>query len=241
MTNPMDDFTVLQDLAQRPSRDRPTPESLVAALLAQEKVAKQTHPSIAFADLLGDWQLRLITGTKRSRQQAGIILGAGRWLPHWLKITLSYRALEPSDSAHSADSTDSADLEEPTPQPVTRGEVANQVAFGALRLTLTGPTAFFLRQRILAFDFTELNLSWGDRTLYQGPIRQGPIRQGPTRPNTTDKTPTRRQRFEATCTQPQFLKTQAFFSYFWVTPEAIAARGRGGGLALWTRQTAKPH
>jgi len=29
---------------------------------------------------------------------------------------------------------------------------------------------------------------------------------------------------------------QAFFTYFIVENEIIAARGRGGGLALWSRQ-----
>jgi hypothetical protein len=33
----------------------------------------------------------------------------------------------------------------------------------------------------------------------------------------------------------QGVKEQAFFTYFLVQNNAIAARGRGGGLALWTR------
>ncbi|MEL6333127.1 MAG: hypothetical protein AAFQ76_11110, partial [Cyanobacteria bacterium J06626_26] len=34
----------------------------------------------------------------------------------------------------------------------------------------------------------------------------------------------------------QPLKEQAFFKYFWVTDQGIAARGKGGGLALWCRE-----
>jgi hypothetical protein len=33
----------------------------------------------------------------------------------------------------------------------------------------------------------------------------------------------------------QSLKEQAFFTYFLVQNQSIAARGRGGGLALWTK------
>ena len=33
----------------------------------------------------------------------------------------------------------------------------------------------------------------------------------------------------------QNLNQQAFFSYFLVTDKFIAARGRGGGLALWQK------
>jgi hypothetical protein len=31
------------------------------------------------------------------------------------------------------------------------------------------------------------------------------------------------------------ISKQAFFTYFYVSEEAIAARGKGGGLALWSR------
>jgi hypothetical protein len=31
------------------------------------------------------------------------------------------------------------------------------------------------------------------------------------------------------------IKKQAFFAFFVITPDLIAARGRGGGLALWTK------
>jgi len=32
------------------------------------------------------------------------------------------------------------------------------------------------------------------------------------------------------------IKNQAFFSYFLIEDNLIAARGRGGGLALWSRE-----
>jgi hypothetical protein len=31
------------------------------------------------------------------------------------------------------------------------------------------------------------------------------------------------------------ISKQAFFTYFYVSEEAMAARGKGGGIALWSR------
>jgi hypothetical protein len=93
----------------------------------------------------------------------------------------------------------------------SRGIIHNRVRFGALDLELTGPCRTDSDRRILAFDFTHLRLAIGPVTLYQGQVRD-----------------------------PQLfaegsLKTQAFFSFFVVDDDRIAARGRGGGLAIWSR------
>jgi hypothetical protein len=77
-----------------PSATPPAPEAVVEALLMAEKTAKQTKVRHAYPQLLGTWRLGFITGTKRSRQRAGVILGAGRFLPKWVKIQLSYSQLE---------------------------------------------------------------------------------------------------------------------------------------------------
>src|SRR3712207_4793676 len=73
-----------------PSATPPAPEAVVKALLQSEKTAKQTKVPHAYQQLLGTWRLGFITGTKRSRQRAGVILGAGRFLPKWVKIHLCY-------------------------------------------------------------------------------------------------------------------------------------------------------
>ncbi len=95
-----------------------------------------------------------------------------------------------------------------------QGQVENSVALGSLRLALTGPIKFWPKSRCLAFDFTQIQISLGKLTLYKGRIK----------PEAAD------QDFYL-----QTLKEQAFFKYFWVTDQGIAARGRGGGLALWYR------
>jgi len=177
-----------------PSATPPVPEAVVEALLMAEKTAKQTKVRHAYPQLLGSWRLGFITGTKRSRQRAGVILGAGRFLPKWVKIHLSYSQSEPDQE---------------------RGTVQNSVELGPLQLVLTGPTQFLPKTNILAFDFTQMRVSLLGLKFYQGYIRGGRDREA---------------RF-----YEQSVKEQAFFTYFLVQDGCIAARGRGGGLALWTR------
>jgi hypothetical protein len=100
-----------------------------------------------------------------------------------------------------------------------RGTVQNSVSLGALKLQLTGPTQFWPKTNSLAFDFTHLQISIGKLTLYQGGVRGGEKRTAAF--------------YEET------LKDQAFFTYFAVQNTHLAARGRGGGLALWTRAEAE--
>jgi len=177
-----------------PTAPPPAAKAVVEALLRAEKIAKQTQVRYTYSQLLGTWRLGFITGTKRSRQRAGIILGAGRFLPSWVKIHLSYSQSESSQE---------------------QGTVQNSVEFGPLQLVLTGPTQFWSKMNILAFDFTRMKVSLFGLKLYDGYIRGG-------------------QNREAHFWE-QSLKEQAFFTYFLVQNQSIAARGRGGGLALWTK------
>lgn len=180
----------------------PAPEAVVETLLRAEKTAKQTKLRHSYPQLLGTWRLGFITGTKRvsfgeaspTRQRSGIILGAGRFLPKWVKIQLSYSSSEPSQE---------------------RGTVQNSVELGPLQLVLTGPTQFRPQTNMLTFDFTQMRVSLSGLKLYEGYIRGGKERE---------------DRF-----YEQSVKEQAFFTYFLVENSCIAARGRGGGLALWTK------
>lgn len=97
----------------------------------------------------------------------------------------------------------------------TFGTVKNSVITGPLQLCLIGPTRFWPRTNSLAFDFTNIQLKIGALSLYNGAVRGGSGRD---------------QTFKA-----QSLKDQAFFTFFCVCDRYIAARGKGGGLALWTK------
>jgi hypothetical protein len=177
-----------------PSATPPAPDTVVEALLQAEKTAKQTKVRHSYSQLLGTWRLGFVTGTKKSRQRAGVILGAGRFLPKWVKIHLSYSQSVPDQE---------------------RGTVQNSVELGLLQLVLTGPTQFWQKTNMLAFDFTRIRVSLLGLKLYEGYIRRGQTREA--------------QFYE------QSVKEQAFFTYFLVENHCLAARGRGGGLALWTR------
>lgn len=181
------------------SNSKPSAEAVVAALLAAEKSAKKTKTRYSFNQLTGNWQLCFITGTKKTRKKAGIVLGAGRYIPQWIaKISIAYAA-EPV-----AEGEENSEI----------GRVENSVKVGTMELTLSGPTKF-LPNNILAFDFTRITVKLLGKTVYQGSIRGGEAREA------------------------EFLSLsvgkQAFFAYFLVEDGIIAARGRGGGLALWGR------
>ena len=180
----------------------PNSSKIVEALLDAEKLARKEKISYAFADLIGCWNLRFITGTKKSRQKAGIVLGAGRYIPGLIKIQITYEL----DSAS-----------------VNQGRVINSVKIAFLNLALSGPVEFLPQKNILAFDFTSLTFKLGGRKIYDNYLKNGAIR---------DKEFYQKK-----------LADRAFFSYFLIQSNSqispavklIAARGKGGGLALWGR------
>ena len=194
----MNDNIILQRAANyfTEQTNLPSSSEVVNALLEAEKTAKKENISYSWEDLIGNWRLCFVTGTKKTRKKAGVVLGAGRYLPRLVKISLNYSSQEDSLA--------------------NQGTVENRVEIGSLQLSLTGPVKFVAPKNILAFDFTRMNLRLLGLTLYDGYIRDG-------------------QAKEASFYDERISK-QAFFAYFYVTDSAIAARGRGGGLALWSKQ-----
>lgn len=175
--------------------DLPDSSSVVETLLDLEKIAKKDKTSNSFDDIVGSWNLRFITGTKKTRKKAGIALGAGRYIPRLVTIKITY--------------------EKSSKPNVNIGRVKNCVELAFLQLSLTGPVKFITPKNILAFDFTALTITVCGFKLYDGYIRGGAIKE---------------TEFEQIP-----LSQQAFFSYFVIQENLIAARGRGGGLALWSR------
>ena len=171
----------------------PKPEAVVEALLEREKITKQAKERYKYSQLLGNWRLGFTTGTKKIKRQGGVILGAGKFLPKWVNIQISYSQAESEQE---------------------KGRVENSVELGPLKIILTGPVLFWENKNILAFDFTQMQLYFSGFRIYRGYIRGGKERE--------------------TKFYQQNLKEQAFFTYFLVENNYIAARGKGGGLALWT-------
>lgn len=182
-----------------PSASKPPATEVVEALLEAEKNARTNKYACSFEELIGNWRLCFITGTKKTRAKAGVVLGAGRYVPQFIKIGLSY-------------SPRSVEVEK---QDFQAGEIENCVTVGGLKLVVNGPAKFVSKKNILAFDFTRMTIQlWGVK-LFSGYIRDG------------------RSKEEEFYTQS--VSKQAFFAYFLISKKAIAARGRGGGLAIWGR------
>jgi hypothetical protein len=186
------DFTsVLERAIASPTTT--SPEEVVRALLAAETEAKKNKLHYSFERLIGSWRLCFITGTKKTRQKAGIVLGAGRYLPQFLKIQITYSSSSEPD----------------------RGTVENSVSLVGIKLTLTGPIKFLTPKNILVFDFTRIQIQFWGVKIYEGYIRGGETKEAEFFPTSVSK--------------------QAFFSYFSIADRLIAARGKGGGLALWSK------
>ncbi len=96
------------------------------------------------------------------------------------------------------------------------GTIGNQIQFGAAVFKLTGPLKYPGKKNLLGFDFTQATFTLFGQTLYDGKFQTGKAK-----PDHFDQ-----------------LKVAQlpFFAFFLVTDEFVAARGRGGGLAIWMRQ-----
>ncbi|ARV60686.1 hypothetical protein BZZ01_20550 [Nostocales cyanobacterium HT-58-2] len=103
-----------------------------------------------------------------------------------------------------------------TQETSSKGEIANQIQFGPVLLKFDGPAQYLGKKNLLAFDFTRIQLCLFGRTIYQGNVRGGKVQAENFYSQPIAKTP--------------------FFAFFVVTEDFIAARGRGGGLALWIRE-----
>ena len=187
----------LLERAANPTASNSVPDSaqVVTALLEREKEANKQKLNYTLNDLVGCWRLRFITGTKKTRKRAGIVLGSGKYIPSLVKIQIAY---------------------ENDGQASNTGRVTNTVKLAFLALSLTGPVEFIPQKNILAFDFTAMKITALGLQLYNGYIKGGAVREAEFK----DK----------------LLKERAFFRYFLIGENAIAARGRGGGLALWAKQ-----
>ncbi len=95
------------------------------------------------------------------------------------------------------------------------GTATNQLSVGGIQVKFTGPCRYPGKKNLLVFDFTQIQFQVFGKTVYQGKIRSG-------------------KSSEEDFTQLSIGKLP-FFAFFWVGPNGIAARGRGGGLALWVR------
>lgn len=236
-------MTTLEDAVQyllKNTGDRPNTREVVAALAAAEKQSKKEKRRYDYTQLVGAWRLGFVSGTKTQKSptqkgqkqpssKATKQLGSGRFLPRWIDVSITYgpqkallkpnlidqRLVARSDEKESTDPVSALPLDEHEELSARLGAVVNRVALGAIALQLSGPTYYWPNTNSLGFDFVYLQGEVGRFTLYSAPVRGG-VERAQTFANQT-------------------LKDQAFFTFFAVTETYLAARGKGGGLALWTR------
>jgi len=94
------------------------------------------------------------------------------------------------------------------------GKIGNQIQVGSILFRVTGPLHYPGKKNLLVFDFTQVQFSVFGKALYSGNFRSGA---------------------EAIALAHRAISKLPFFTFFLVTENFIAARGRGGGLALWVR------
>lgn len=191
----MTDFLTILHQSIDPQQPKPKSEIMVKALLEAEKNSHTHKPKYEFSQLIGDWQLYFITGTKNSQKTLGKIIGSGFYLPPIVQVLISYQSQD--NHPH-------------------QGRIKNLVKVGLVSFSIDGPCKFISKKNIIAFDFTYLNMIILGQNMYQTNIRNGRESEG---------------KF-----YQQNISKLAFFSYFLVTDNLMAARGRGGGLALWKKK-----
>ncbi|MDX2228904.1 MAG: hypothetical protein NW220_04675 [Leptolyngbyaceae cyanobacterium bins.349] len=95
------------------------------------------------------------------------------------------------------------------------GAIGNQIQLGPVLFKLSGPLKYPGKKNLLGFDFTHATFTIFGKTLYDGRFQSGKTKQDHFEQLSLNKLP--------------------FFAFFLMTDELIAARGRGGGLAIWVR------
>lgn len=95
------------------------------------------------------------------------------------------------------------------------GAIENSVDLGAIALSLQGPCKLWSAKRLLGFDFTRARVKIFGVKVYDGFIGKGEAKEAAFDGEAFSKLP--------------------FFAFFTMTEKAIAARGRGGGIAIWHR------
>lgn len=95
------------------------------------------------------------------------------------------------------------------------GAIGNQIQVGSILFRVSGSFHYPGKKNLLVFDFNQAQFSVFGKTLYSGNFRSGD---------------------PAIAIDQRSISKVPFFAFFLVTENFIAARGRGGGLALWVRQ-----
>ena len=194
----------------------------MTALAEAEKRSRKQKRRYEYAQLVGTWQLEFVSGTKTQKtgrqgsSKKVKKLGTGRFIPSWIDVSITYGSQAALLSSELLSKSSNVGAKDVQLKDVQLGAVVNQVKLGAIALRLSGPTRYWPNTNSLGFDFVHCGGKFAHKMLYSAAIRGGIERVQ----SFADLT----------------LKEQAFFTFFAVEKDYLAARGKGGGLALWVRK-----
>lgn len=95
-------------------------------------------------------------------------------------------------------------------------KIGNLAQLGQLQLKFSGLARYQAKKNLLAFEFTRFQICWGKTVLRSSLIRGGVEKEKAFGETSVAKLP--------------------FFAFFLIHDDFIAARGRGGGLAIWVKE-----
>jgi hypothetical protein len=99
---------------------------------------------------------------------------------------------------------------------MNKGKISNKIQLGGFGLQFTGLTHYMSKKNLLMFDFHKVQISLFNQNIYSGNVPG----------SKTDESNFYNQK----------IAKLPFFAFFLITENFIAARGRGGGLALWIKE-----
>jgi hypothetical protein len=176
--------------------DRPAVTEVTQALLQIEQHTRHDRRQFPEAALMGDWRLCFST---MGKVKLGDQRLRGFYLPGWLPAKIGFAPAENHDI------------------PIV---ITNQITLGLVTFKLSGPAKYSAKKNLLAFDFTQLELSILGQSIYNG-------------------------KFPSPRTGKEFMAIPIgklpFFAFFEINEKYIAARGRGGGLAIWVKSANDPN
>lgn len=100
------------------------------------------------------------------------------------------------------------------PNPISPLCITNQITIAGIHIQFTGPARHQTKKNLLAFDFTHCVVTVFGIQVYSGAV------PSPTQGKVFNEVP---------------IGKLPFFAFFQVSDRLIAARGRGGGLAVWVK------
>ena len=201
-----------QDLTQSTSRDVGTESNIPTLLKNAASADHQQRPDRRTVTTA-------LLSQERQAKKNGPVIGSDDIVGTWqLRFTAAkkptYKSGQPTSHGVFVPAVVRATLQftQEADRPTGLG-IQNQLQLGMLKLRFNGPAKILPQKNLLAFNFERLQILFGHLVVFSLPLRAG--------------------RSGAPAFETVPVGELPFFAFFAFTEDYIAARGRGGGLALW--------